>query len=247
MIIKYYPGTAGSFLWCSIKFYSYTNRQIVKYSSNVTCTIKRTLFYFKVYAEKKAEMNRNASFSFNLEEWEKKPRWFIFAIIPLQLITCNIRKPFNIKKTWSRNKPAVEETSGVTVENFNDDNISFVTSTVYLRSPSPPKDLTTDESHQQSSRNSIAKSSNSSTKKKTPESRELRGVLENMPSLRKSTLPARRHDESQQASSSKPPPKATKNKKKSDFAEKPIQKLSMQNQQHSGQYLTRYNIFYYTV
>ena len=170
----------------------------------------------------------------------------------------SFRKPFNIKKTWSRNKPAVvptENAAGETVESFNDDNISSVALPVHLRSPSPPKDLITDESHQQSSRNSLAKDSDSS-KKKTPGSLALSRILENTPSLRNSPLSARRHcvpDMSQQASSSKAPPKTTESKK--DFAEKPRQKLTtqrlttqrlttqrltMQNHQHSSKLLFHY-------
>lgn len=156
------------------------------------------------------------------------------------------RKPFNIKKTWSRSKPAVvsaEETAGETFENFTDSGISPIASPVHLHTPSPAKDLIKDGSHQQSSKKALTKGldSSSTKKKKTPESRELRGVLENMPSLRKSPLSARRRnvpDGAQQSSSSRSQmitPKTKESRKETETVEKPKQKLSIKSQPHFGQ------------
>lgn len=136
------------------------------------------------------------------------------------------RKPFNIKKTWSRSKPSLVQ-SGETFE------IDATSSEAQFRSPSPPKDQS--PYHQQSNNEPFAKNTDSSSsKQKTPVSRELKGILDNMPSLRRSPLPARRRSASvpeasqQQASGSKKiTPKVTPKDKTNNTGtvEKPKQKL----------------------
>ena len=150
------------------------------------------------------------------------------------------RKPFNIKKTWERSKPAVSAT-GEHFDNF-DGRISPVASPTRLPTPSSPRDLASNESYRESGHKSPAKGPDtSSINKKTPASRELRGILENMPSLRTSPIPAHRRrtfdpSSSQQTSSSrKITPKSKESTKKTDKIEQPKQKLlSTKNQQQTG-------------
>lgn len=105
----------------------------------------------------------------------------------VSIIKYTFRKTFKINKTRTKSQPAVVSTAE-TFENFDDGRISPAASPVHLRTPSPSKDPIASESHLQ--QKSVARGSSG---KRAPGSRELRGILENMPSLRNSPLSARRH------------------------------------------------------
>lgn len=161
-------------------------------------------------------MSQNISYTFNVEEWEKRPRktfkinktWTKSqpAVVSTAenfddgKISQNIsytfdveewektsRQTFKINRTRMKSQPAVISTAE-TFENFDDGRISPAASPVHLRTPSPSKDPIASGSHQQ--QKSVARGSSGN---RAPGSRELRGILENMPSLRNSPLPARRH------------------------------------------------------
>ena len=144
------------------------------------------------------------------------------------------RKTFKIQKTWTKSQPTVISTA----ETFDDGNISPAASPVHLHTPSPSKDPISSESQQQA----VAEGSNSSSGKKSASgSRELRGILENMPSLRNSPLPAHRRiascsTQSTSSHSRTIKPKNKESGKKADTAEKQEQKLPTENQLHASQY-----------
>ena len=103
------------------------------------------------------------------------------------------RKPFKIQKTWTKASKKVKPTVVSTAEafeNVKEAEIPPAPSPLHLQNPSLSKGQTSSESYPQQS---AAKSlDGSSVKKGTPGSRELKGILENMPSLRRSPLPAHR-------------------------------------------------------
>jgi len=149
------------------------------------------------------------------------------------------RKPFKIKKTWERSKPVVSAAEEH-FENF-DGRISPDALTAHLPNPSLPRDPVSREFPQGSGYKSPAKSPDtSSVKKETPASRELRGILENVPSLRNSPIPAHRlrtPSSLQEASSSREiNPKSKESTKKTDKKIKQSQQksLSTKSQQQTG-------------
>ena len=94
------------------------------------------------------------------------------------------RKPFKIQKTWTKASKKVKPTVVSTAEafeNVKEAEIPPAPSPLHLQNPSLSKGQTSSESYPQQS-----------AKKGTPGSRELKGILENMPSLRRSPLPAHR-------------------------------------------------------
>ena len=129
--------------------------------------------------------------------------------------------------------------AGETLENSDDGRDPSVVSSVPLSIPSPPaKDQVIDGSDPHSSENSLAESSDNSSVKKTPGSRELRGILQNMPSLQNSPISAHRRvsrDSSRQTSHTRPRKMITpkdKGRRKADTVEKPTQKVSTGKQGH---------------
>ena len=139
------------------------------------------------------------------------------------------RKTFKITKTWTKSQPTVISTPE-TFENFDNDRISPAASSVHLHTPSPSKGPLSSGSYQQHS-NQKSVAGDSSDKKSASGLRELRGILENMPSLRNSPLPARRRivsSYSSQPTSSHSRTIELKNnesRKKADMAEKQQKKL----------------------
>ena len=109
----------------------------------------------------------------------------------LNSILC-FRKPFKIQKTWTKAstkaKPNVSYTAEA-FENVNEAEVLPAPSPLHMENTSFEDQISSESYQQQSATKSL---DGSSIKKSTPGSRELKGILENMPSLRRSPLPAHR-------------------------------------------------------
>ena len=112
------------------------------------------------------------------------------AIHPAVTWNFFFRKPFKIKKTWTRNKPPASPLRSPPAQpsNYDDDDPPvYNVSPPRLRSPSPsPSQLISAE------KSPIPPSTSTSVSNKNSTPIELRRIMEHVPSLRNSPIPASR-------------------------------------------------------